>query len=174
MFRTRSVSLSRRTDMPSGSGIGTVPGFQKKKWLSGSNVSDSILSSMPGKPARDGPLLGPLLNEGNLLIGQAEFVGKSQLLRLRQPRGHEALRHDRRNLAGVSLGISISKQWERPSFVGSVARGTVPKKNGSDIAIESSLLCGRHRGARGGSVVFGKGRCGHGAKSEQADNDSSA
>src|SRR5207249_6574294 len=33
-----------------------------------------------GGNALDRPLLGPLLNEGDLLIGQAEFVGKSQLL----------------------------------------------------------------------------------------------
>ena len=51
MFRTKSVFLSRRRDIPSGSGLGTVPGFQNRKWLSGSNVSDSILSSMPAKPA---------------------------------------------------------------------------------------------------------------------------
>ncbi len=37
--------------MPSGSVYGTVPGFQKRKWLSGSKASDSILISIPANPA---------------------------------------------------------------------------------------------------------------------------
>src|SRR5437016_12191083 len=126
-----------------------------------------------GGSAVDGLLLAPPLNEGDLLVRQAELVGKFQLLRFRQPRGHEALRYYRRNLTGASLGISISDQWEWPSFLGAVARGTVPKKNGSDIAIESSLLCGRHRGARAGTVVFGKDHCCGGGKSQQAGHDRS-
>ena len=50
-FRTRSEPGSARQAMPSGSTHGVPPGFQNRKWLSGSKVSDSTLRSMPAKPA---------------------------------------------------------------------------------------------------------------------------
>ncbi len=50
-FSTRSVPGSARQAMPSGSTQGVPPGFQNRKWLSGSKVSDSMFRSMPGKPA---------------------------------------------------------------------------------------------------------------------------
>jgi hypothetical protein len=80
------------------------------------------------------------LKEGNLLVGQVEFVGKSQLLWLRQPRGHEAFRSYRGDLAGPGLCVRVSKQRKRATFAEPVARGTIMKKDGSDIAIEGDLL----------------------------------
>ena len=48
---TMSVEGSTRHAMPSGSTQGIPPGFQNRKWLSGSKVSASIFRSMPPKPA---------------------------------------------------------------------------------------------------------------------------
>ena len=62
-----------------------------------------------GGSALDSSLLDPPLNKGNLLVGQAEFVDKSQLLRLREPRGHEAFGSYDGDLPRARLCISIGK-----------------------------------------------------------------
>ena len=49
-FSTRSVDGSTRQAMSAGSATAAVPGFQNRKWLSGSKLGDSSSTSMPAKP----------------------------------------------------------------------------------------------------------------------------
>src|SRR5690242_18074649 len=58
-----------------------------------------------GCGALDSALLNPFVNEGDLFVGQAEFVGKFRGLRLWQPWRHEARRRYRSDLAGARLGV---------------------------------------------------------------------
>ena len=54
-------------------------------------------------------LFDPPLNEGNLFVGETEFVGKFRRLRLRQPRRHEPRRCHRSDLPGVCFRVAVSE-----------------------------------------------------------------
>src|ERR1041384_465474 len=56
----------------------------------------------------DSALLNPFVNEGDLFVGQAEFVGKFRGLRLRQPWRHEARCSYGSDLPGAGLRACVS------------------------------------------------------------------
>ena len=79
-FSTRSVAGSTRHAIPSGSTHGALPGFQNRKWLSGSKASDSMFRSMPAKPAP-----GCFLFEAGGAAAVNEHIGVMHRARVTRP-----------------------------------------------------------------------------------------